>query len=45
MHVVTRQEEVFRELAGTLHDPDLTTNQKLEAVQAMLQKHSENTLG
>ena len=41
MHAVIRQEEEKSKLAGILHDPDLTTNQKLEAVQAMLQKQTQ----
>jgi hypothetical protein len=41
MHVAIRQEEQQTELAGILHHADLTTNQKLEAVQAMLQKQTQ----
>jgi len=41
MHVGIRQEEQQTELAGILHHADLTTNRKLEAVQAMLQKQTQ----
>jgi hypothetical protein len=41
MRVVIRQEQEAKELAGILHDSDLTANQKLEAVRAMLQKQTQ----
>jgi hypothetical protein len=41
LHVVIRQKEEKRKLDGILHHPDLTANQKLEAVQAMLQKQTQ----
>ena len=41
LHVVIRQKEEKRKLAGILHDPDLTTNQKLEAVRAMLPQQTQ----
>jgi len=46
-YVIRQEEEIAlkkqqaKELAGILHDPDLTTNQKLEAVRAMLPQQTQ----
>jgi hypothetical protein len=40
-HVVEMQEEETSKLNGMLDDPALTTNQKLEAVNAMLQRQTQ----